>query len=158
MVEMSKKNDVTRLHRNGWHPLPSVAAPCLKRTVTSFGKVVEFSGLGLIRDNIQEFVSRDWGKPRRTRVYVVCWSRFEPLTSRIRIRGAVYPTAACDYLCLGIRTLPVSFILVLVCRSCCAWAAWVLNTCRLTTVACKLTLMYVRWLYSVFSVNYIQTA
>lgn len=157
MVEMSKKNEFTRFYRNGGHPLPSVSAPYLKRTVTSVGKIVEFSGLGLIWDNIPEFVSRDWGKPRRTRVYVVCWSRFAPLTFRIRIRRAVYPTATCDDLWLGIRKLRLSFILVLVCRSCCASAAWVLNTCRLTTVACKLTLMYVRRLYSVFSVHYIQT-
>ena len=104
MVEMSKKNEFTRLFRNGGHPLPSVAVPYLKRTVTSVGIIVEFSGLGLIWDNIPEFVSRDWGKPRRTRVYVVCWSRFAPSTSRIGSRRSFYPTAACDYLCLGIRT------------------------------------------------------
>ena len=95
MVEISKNNEITRLYRNGGHLLPSVAAPCLKRTLTSVGKVVNFSCLGLIWE-ISEFVSRDWGKPRRTRLYVVCSSRFEPLTSRIRIRRALYPTTTCD--------------------------------------------------------------
>jgi len=59
MVEMSKKNEVARLCRNGGHPLPNVAAPYLKRTVTSIRKIVEFSGLDLIWDNFPEFVSRD---------------------------------------------------------------------------------------------------
>jgi hypothetical protein len=56
MIEVSKKNEVTRLYRNGGHPLPSVAGSYLKRTVTSGGMFVERSGLGLIWNNIPEFV------------------------------------------------------------------------------------------------------
>jgi len=121
-------------------------------------KGLEFSGLGLIWDNIPEFVLRNWGKPRRTRLYVVCWSRFEPLTSRIRIRRAVYPTAACDGLCVWYTHIACVVyscvgVPILLCFGSLSFEYLPFNY-----VACKLPLMYVRWLYSVFSVHYIQPA
>jgi hypothetical protein len=67
MVDVSKKNEVTRLYRDGEHPLPNVAEPHLKRTVTSDEKFVECSGLGLIWDNSPEFVQREWGETTKNR-------------------------------------------------------------------------------------------